>query len=86
VSYGVYLWHEGWLQKWLVWTHRPTVGDLLATGHGISRWTYPLILVLTVLSSLATATLSYYLVERPVLRLKDRVPGVLARRRVSADA
>jgi peptidoglycan/LPS O-acetylase OafA/YrhL len=80
VSYGVYLWHEGWLQKWLTWTKRPDVGDLLATGHAISRWTFPLILVLTVLSSLATATASYYLVERPILRLKDRVPRVLAGR------
>jgi peptidoglycan/LPS O-acetylase OafA/YrhL len=78
VSYGVYLWHEGWLQKWLAWTHRPDVGDLLATGHAISRWTYPLILVLTVLSSLVTATISYYLVERPVLRLKDHAPRLFA--------
>jgi peptidoglycan/LPS O-acetylase OafA/YrhL len=84
VSYGVYLWHEGWLHKWLTWTKRPDVGELLATGHGISRWTYPLILGLTVLSSLATATASYYLVERPVLRLKDRVPPLLAGRGMDA--
>ena len=80
VSYGVYLWHEGWLQKWIDWTNRPDVGDLLATGRAISRWTYPMILVLTVLSSLASATVSYYLVERPVLRLKDHPPRLLARR------
>ena len=79
VSYGVYLWHEGWLQKWMIWTHRPNVGDLLATGERISRWTYPLILGLTVLSSVASATVSYYLVERPVLRLKDHPPRRFAR-------
>jgi peptidoglycan/LPS O-acetylase OafA/YrhL len=77
VSYGVYLWHEGWLDKWLVWTSRPNVLQLSAQVR-LDRSTYPLILVLTVLSSLAAATLSYYLVERPVLRLKDRVPRVLA--------
>jgi peptidoglycan/LPS O-acetylase OafA/YrhL len=80
VSYGVYLWHEGWLHKWITWTNSPDLGDLLANRQGISRWTYPLILGLTVLASIATATVSYYLVERPVLQLKDRVPRLLARR------
>ncbi len=78
VSYGVYLWHEGWLDKWLVWTHRADVGQLLTTGSRMSSSTYPLILLLTVASSVVAASLSYYLVERPVLRLKDRVPRVLA--------
>jgi peptidoglycan/LPS O-acetylase OafA/YrhL len=72
VSYGVYLWHEGWLDKWLQWTGRPNVLQLSAQTH-LDRTTYPLILTLTVLSSIATATLSYYLLERPVLRLKDSV-------------
>ena len=73
VSYGVYLWHEGWLDKWMQWTHRPTVLQFSANVH-LDRTTYPLILVLTVLSSLATASISYHLVERPVLALKDRMP------------
>ena len=77
VSYGVYLWHEGWLDKWLVWAGRPNVLQLNETVR-LQRSTYPLILGLTVLSSLAAATASYYLVERPVLRLKDRVPSPLA--------
>ena len=42
--------------------------------------TYPLILVLTVLSSLVAATFSYYLVEKPVMRWKDHAPRVLIRR------
>jgi peptidoglycan/LPS O-acetylase OafA/YrhL len=67
------------LHKWLVWTDRPDVGGLLATGDRISTSTYPLILVLTVLSSLVTATASYYLIERRVLRLKDHGPRLLAR-------
>ena len=51
VSYGVYLWHEGWLDKWLVWTGRP---DRVAAqlDRATSPWTFPLILGLTVLSSL----------------------------------
>jgi peptidoglycan/LPS O-acetylase OafA/YrhL len=77
VSYGVYLWHEGWLDKWLVWAGRPNVLQLNATVR-LQRSTYPLILALTLLSSVVAATASYYLVERPVMRLKDRVPRVRA--------
>jgi peptidoglycan/LPS O-acetylase OafA/YrhL len=73
VSYGVYLWHEGWLDKWMQWTHRPNVLQFSATVH-LDRTTYPLILGLTVLSSVAVASLSYHFVERPVLALKDRMP------------
>lgn len=81
VSYGVYLWHEGWLDKWMSWTGRASLGDLV-TGHGHYRVsTYPLILVLTIAGAVVCATLSYYLVERPILRLKDRVPRPLAARR-----
>lgn len=73
VSYGVYLWHEGWLDKWLEWMHRPNVLQIYG-DRVLHRSTYPLILTLTVLASLVAATLSYYLVERPVLRLKDHAP------------
>jgi peptidoglycan/LPS O-acetylase OafA/YrhL len=73
VSYGVYLWHQGWLEKLVAWTDRPNVGDLLATGQRMSGSTYPLILGLTIGASVATATASHYLFERPLLRLKDRV-------------
>lgn len=80
VSYGIYLWHEGWLDHWLVWTGRPSFVGLLSTHSRISPTTYPLVLMLTVLSALVTATISYYLLERPVLHMKDRVPRLLARR------
>jgi peptidoglycan/LPS O-acetylase OafA/YrhL len=80
VSYGVYLWHEGWLDKFMRWTGRPNVTQLNAVTH-YSGSTFPLILVLTVAASLVTATIGYYLVERPILRWKDRVPHLsLARR------
>ena len=58
VSYGVYLWHEGWLDKWLIWANRPNVLQLNEQVH-LQRTTYPLILGLTVASSVAMATLSY---------------------------
>jgi peptidoglycan/LPS O-acetylase OafA/YrhL len=62
------------------WTHRPTVVQFSSTVH-LDRTTYPLILVLTVLSSLVTASLSYHFVERPVLALKDRMPHFRSRAR-----
>jgi len=84
VSYGMYLWHEGWLEKWIAWTGRPTFVGLLATHSHIASTTFPLIFGLTVVSSIAVATLSLYAVERPLLRLKDRVPRLLARHGVLA--
>jgi peptidoglycan/LPS O-acetylase OafA/YrhL len=78
VSYGVYLWHEGWLDQWMRWTHKPTVIQFSASVR-LDRTTYPVILVLTVLSSLVTASLSYYILERPVLALKGRFPRRRAR-------
>jgi peptidoglycan/LPS O-acetylase OafA/YrhL len=83
VSYGVYLYHEGFLDKWLVWTGRPNVLQLSAQVR-LARSTFPLILLLTVLSSIAAASLSAYLVERPLLRLKHRVPRLLATGRGAA--
>lgn len=65
VSYGVYLWHQAWLGKvaeWFSW------GDF--RGHMLER------LVLAFALTVATATASYFVVERPALRLKR-----LARRR-----
>jgi peptidoglycan/LPS O-acetylase OafA/YrhL len=81
ISYGVYLWHEGWLAKWMEWTGRPTVADLLTGRAHLAASTFPLIMVLTVAGAIVCATLSYYLVERPVLRLKDRMPHRVDARR-----
>ena len=61
---------------------RHLIFDDLLQGHvHLSQLTFPLIFVLTVLGSLACATLSYYFVERPILRMKHRVPRVAAARR-----
>ena len=58
VSYGVFLWHGGVL---------PVLDDL-----GLAGAPYPVFAVVAVACSLALGALSYYVVERPFLRLKDR--------------
>lgn len=56
ISYGIYLWHLVWLQ-WLL-------------QHVTTRGFWPL-LALTVVLTIPTAALSWYALERPLLRLKD---------------
>lgn len=61
VSYGIYLWHENWIDKFLDW-------------RGIAAFSgdfWPMlgaVLGLTIVS----AAVSYTVVERPALRLKRR--------------
>ncbi|MET0415542.1 MAG: acyltransferase [Actinoplanes sp.] len=63
VSYGLFLWHPFVLEMLYVVTGRPEfTGDPLQTY------------VLTVAGGLVLAALSYYLVERPFLRLGHRRP------------
>jgi peptidoglycan/LPS O-acetylase OafA/YrhL len=62
VSYGVYLWHQAWVSMFLRWSH-----DRLFT---IPFWDlFGAVLGLAV----ASAAGSYLLVERPILRLKNRL-------------
>ena len=62
VSYGIYLWHQAWVQMFLNWSH-----DRLFT---IPFWDlFGAVLGLAV----AAAAGSYLVVERPVLRLKNRL-------------
>lgn len=89
VSYGMYLWHHP-LEAWLTNTRGP--GMPTATGPGIQHWfgghqltlTY---FVITVALSMAIGTASYYVVELPFLRLKERRrarPRVVAEPAVAA--
>jgi peptidoglycan/LPS O-acetylase OafA/YrhL len=65
VSYGIYLWHQGWILVFLRWTHRN-----LNFPFGLPYWE----LFLAVLGlATATAAASYLSFERPILKLKDRV-------------
>jgi peptidoglycan/LPS O-acetylase OafA/YrhL len=59
ISYGVYLWHELWIDKYLQWSDR----------HLFNSPVWPMLAVVVALSVVA-ATISYYVVERPALRFK----------------
>ena len=61
VSYGIYIWHEAWQDKWLEHTGDPMFGSPFWPMLGVT-------LVLT----LASAAISWYLVEKPALRFKGR--------------
>ena len=63
VSYGVYLWHEAWLHLYLRWT-------------GNHLFTHPWSEMAAIVAALAiaSASASYFLVERPILRWKRRKP------------
>jgi len=71
VSYGVYIWHKAFQYKYLEWTGQE---DLNAS--------FPGMLVATVALSLVAAAGSWYLVERPLMRRRDRRP---AARRTPAE-
>ncbi|MDQ1466244.1 MAG: hypothetical protein QOH10_659 [Actinomycetota bacterium] len=68
VSYGVYLWHNNFLEQARVWA-----------GFPVFNGSFVMLLTIAVSWSLVFATASYFLVELPILRLKDR--PLLARRR-----
>ena len=70
VSYGIYLWHELWLRTYRRWAGAPAAG----LGGSFPR-TAMAVLALTV----ATAAVSWVVIERPLLRRKDRVPRILHR-------
>jgi peptidoglycan/LPS O-acetylase OafA/YrhL len=57
ISYGLYLWHEAWMHMFLVWT-----------GDRLFDIPWPDMLLPVTALSVAAATLSYRLVERPVIR------------------
>jgi peptidoglycan/LPS O-acetylase OafA/YrhL len=65
ISYGIYLWHD------------PLLGKLLE--HGVySWWPHHQFLVLTpatIIVAVAAAAASYYVLERPILALKNVTPA-----------
>jgi peptidoglycan/LPS O-acetylase OafA/YrhL len=62
VSYGIYLWHVPLVLRF----------NELGVGRWIPGTTFPTELVVAVAAAVACAAASYYLVERPILRFKDR--------------
>ena len=65
ISYGIFLWHGGVL---LIWVEQGAL-----TWSESSR--FMLLTALTFAGTVACAAVSYYVVERPFLRLKDRRRG-----------
>jgi peptidoglycan/LPS O-acetylase OafA/YrhL len=61
VSYGVYLWHQAWVEMFVRWTDR------------LFRVSFLEMFLVVVGLSVASATASYLVVERPILGLKDRL-------------
>jgi peptidoglycan/LPS O-acetylase OafA/YrhL len=68
ISYGIYLWHQGMQKKALQWT------DSAVRTTEFVRGDFWVVLGATLALSVVVAALSYYVLERPVLRLKDRRP------------
>jgi peptidoglycan/LPS O-acetylase OafA/YrhL len=64
VSYGIYLWHESWIETFL-----------RRTGDRIFAISFPGLLLTVTMAATVTAALSYYLLERPMIRARLRSPG-----------
>jgi peptidoglycan/LPS O-acetylase OafA/YrhL len=64
ISYGIYLWHQAWVGRAFSWQGRPV---FLAS--------FPAVLTTAFAWTLVTASLSWVLVERPLLRARDRTRG-----------
>jgi peptidoglycan/LPS O-acetylase OafA/YrhL len=65
VSYGIYLWHQAWIGQ---------VREDWLGQRQLFRGPVIVVIVVAFGYTIATATLSYYLIERPLLRFKDRPP------------
>jgi peptidoglycan/LPS O-acetylase OafA/YrhL len=61
ISYGIYLWHQAWISKAFAWQNRPVfLASFAAVFTTAFAWT------------LVTASVSWFLLERPLLRVRDR--------------
>jgi peptidoglycan/LPS O-acetylase OafA/YrhL len=82
ISYGIYLWHEGWIAEYLDWTGLGYRGvypsDVPAAWHTNAWFSLPWLTMLVAVLALtiATATVSWYLLERPILRSRHRFDRV----------
>ncbi|MBV8952144.1 MAG: acyltransferase [Actinobacteria bacterium] len=76
VSYGIYLWHDPWIDRYVAWTgvavfsvYHSTTPFAWHTSGLISVPFFALTLAVFALT-VAAASVSWFLLERPVLRLK----------------
>jgi peptidoglycan/LPS O-acetylase OafA/YrhL len=72
VSYGFYLWHLAVIEK-------------LQEGGWDDKLGVPLFILVALAGSLAIATVSWYCLERPILRLGRRLAGPTVQTRTLAD-
>lgn len=70
ISYGIYLWHELWLGKYMDWT-----------GSHAFAIALPPVLAAVFAMTVASSAISWYVFEKPILRLKDRSVREAFRRR-----
>jgi peptidoglycan/LPS O-acetylase OafA/YrhL len=61
VSYGVYLWHNDFLEQARTWAHYP-----------VFRGNFAMLLTITLAWSVAVASISYFWIVQPILRRKDQ--------------
>jgi peptidoglycan/LPS O-acetylase OafA/YrhL len=61
ISYGIYLWHQAWVARAVSWQGRP-----------VFRASFPAVLTTAFAWTLVTASASWFLLERPLLRSRDR--------------
>jgi len=78
ISYGVYLWHETWIDRYLSWTGVPVFGAYTSdvpfrwhTNSFISIPWFSLLLAVVALT-VASATVSWFGLEQPLMRWKHR--------------
>jgi peptidoglycan/LPS O-acetylase OafA/YrhL len=64
ISYGIYLWHETWMLKVLAWLHRP-----------LFRTSFLKLTLAVAALAIASAAVSYVVVEQPFQRLGRRRRG-----------
>ncbi|MCU1487843.1 MAG: putative integral rane acyltransferase [Actinomycetia bacterium] len=63
ISYGIYLWHQAWIHQLMLWR-----------GDELFKTPYWQVVLPALALTVVTAAASYWLVEKPILRLKDRRP------------
>jgi peptidoglycan/LPS O-acetylase OafA/YrhL len=76
ISYGIYLWHEPWIDRYLSWAGLQTFSvyssDVPFAWHTSRYVSVPFLsLLLAVLAlTIASATISWFALEKPMLKLK----------------
>jgi peptidoglycan/LPS O-acetylase OafA/YrhL len=78
ISYGIYLWHEAWIEQYRRWVGLPYRGAYLSDvpfrWHTNAVFSAPWLtmVIVTLALTIATAAVSWYAYEKPILRFKHR--------------